>query len=356
MELLSNLAPRGKRGNYQLRLVVPPYLRPIIGRREFTKSLGTSDRRDAARQAVPILAEWNSIIDEAHRVARNFDSGGIAFEVGFEKLLARLEQTRRSVPAGVDAFQAYTKLRHTELLNLVRRRRDGQLEVWEGIADRTIANLGMPIVKGSDEYSSFVNEIADFVIEAVSLDNRRNTGELHAEPRSEIVRQRVRRKDEQAAAGETTMELFEKYGAQRLHVKRKRAASIDKDRKIVGSLADFVGADRAVKSIVKKDVRDWIDARAGPAFEIFEQRCDGSTELGEAGIVQRLPFRSQPYAFGQEVIAEQPHSLPRRRTGIQGQACSNLSPGAGCTCRRRHGTPARGWSICGLTGNLASKR
>lgn len=338
MELHSHLAPRGKGGIYQLRLVVPPHLRQFIGRREFTRSLGSSDRRDAARQALPILAEWNAIIDEAGLVVGNIDPGAIAFEVGYEQLLARLERSRRSVPAGADAFQAYTRKRETELLNLVRRRRDGQFDVWEGIADRTIENRGMALVKGSDEHSAFVMEIADFVIEAVSLDNRRNTGELHAEPRNESIRQRLRQKDQQPAPGETTMQLFERYAAQRLLEKRKRPASIEKDRKIIGCFADFVGADRAVGSIIKKDVRDWIDARAAMprGYEKMRRFADmtlrSAVKVAAGDISKRVSaktlnsYLSAVSAFFAWLISRDHHQGPSPCDGVYFDATKGDNP------------------------------
>jgi integrase len=263
MALSTYLAPRGKRGTYQLRVVVPLRLRVPVGRREFTKSLGTADRHEAERRAIPVLAEWNELLDRAGEQSAGVDTRAVAFEAGFEKLLPRLEEARRRVPDGVNAYRQYTQKRDDELLDLVRRRRDGQLAVWEGIADRTIANRALPLVKGTDEYDEFVIEIADAVIEAVSLDNRRNRGELHAEPRSQAIRDHLGGKGLKAAPGEKVMELFEKYAAQRLLEQRKRPASIDKDRKIITSLAEFVGVDRSLSSLAKGDIRDWIDARAG---------------------------------------------------------------------------------------------
>ncbi len=65
------------------------------------------------------------------------------------------------VAPGVAAFREFNQKRESELLDLVRRRRDEKFDIWEGIADRTIANRGLPLVKGSDEYRQFVLEIAE---------------------------------------------------------------------------------------------------------------------------------------------------------------------------------------------------
>lgn len=89
-----------------------------------------------------------------------------------------------------------------------------------------------------------------------------------------------------------------------------------------------------------------------------------SLDLGDAAAVvpgNVIPWPvtlSEQFSALQQVLSVQrgPTRSPRRRTGIQGQACSNPSSGPRCTRRHRHGPPTRGSTVCGLTGNLASKR
>jgi hypothetical protein len=55
------------RGRYRVRIVVPPALRPIIGKESLVKSLGTGNRAKADRLAVPYIAEFSTRVAEAER-------------------------------------------------------------------------------------------------------------------------------------------------------------------------------------------------------------------------------------------------------------------------------------------------
>ena len=55
-----------KRGeNYSARLAIPKALRPILGRNEFKKSLGTTSRKEAELLAAPLILSWKKLIEEA---------------------------------------------------------------------------------------------------------------------------------------------------------------------------------------------------------------------------------------------------------------------------------------------------
>ena len=50
--------------NYSARLVIPKKL-CVIGKYEFKKSLGTSNRKEAELLAAPLVLKWKKLIDEA---------------------------------------------------------------------------------------------------------------------------------------------------------------------------------------------------------------------------------------------------------------------------------------------------
>ena len=55
-----------KRGeNYSARLAIPKALRPILGRNEFKKSLGTTSKKEAELLAAPHILSWKKLIEEA---------------------------------------------------------------------------------------------------------------------------------------------------------------------------------------------------------------------------------------------------------------------------------------------------
>src|SRR4051794_3095064 len=53
------------KGVYRVRLVVPPELRPIIGKESLIKSLGTSDRAEANRLAAPCVVDFKARVARA---------------------------------------------------------------------------------------------------------------------------------------------------------------------------------------------------------------------------------------------------------------------------------------------------
>ena len=262
MTISQHIATRGTNGIYQLRLAIPSRLRQVVGRREFTQSLGTSDRREAERRALPILSEWQDRLERAERQGASRDPREVAYEVGFEWLLDRLEKEQQNVPDDVEAFRAHIDKRENELFDLVRRLRSGRTEPIEGIADRTIAKSNMAIEKGSVAYRQFVVWIGEGVVNAVSVYLRQNKGELNAEPHDMAIREHLQRKSNSNVAAERMEKLLQQYISQRVLEKRKRTASAEKDRKIIQNFFEYAGQDRAVRSISRRDVRDWIEARA----------------------------------------------------------------------------------------------
>ena len=51
--------------NYSARLAIPIALRPILGRNEFKKSLGTTSKKEAELLAAPLVLRWKKLIEEA---------------------------------------------------------------------------------------------------------------------------------------------------------------------------------------------------------------------------------------------------------------------------------------------------
>lgn len=263
MALANYLVQRGKRGTYQLRVPVPRRLQAQLGKRERVRSLGTSDQAAAVKRALPILSDWQAEFAGLEAQPKRIgDLPTLAVDRGYRRMLESLEDRRRAVPDDSEAYGAFLAKRQADLVKLTRRRQDGAQDHWEAVADRIIANEGLQLARGSEPYQAFVDSIADASIDALSVFNRRNAGDLDAEPRSKVVRTALERETNTAAAGETLLELFERYAAQRLAEKRKRPDTINQDRKVIESFSGFLGKERKVATITGVDVRDWIDTAA----------------------------------------------------------------------------------------------
>jgi integrase len=261
MTLATYLVRRGKRGTYQLRVPVPKALQAVLGQRERIRSMGTTDRELAERKAMPILTQWLDDFDRAagRGIPTVNEAQALAVSRTYQATLEKLEALRRAVPNDDAAYSTHLEKAAAALRTATRLRMDGIDEQWEIVADRMIANSNLPIAKGTDEYSKFVEGIADSVIDAYFVHNRKSAGEIDAEPRSKIVRRSLDLESNTAAAGETLIELFELWAAEALAKGSKRPDTVNQDRKVIEQFAAFVGPRRAVDSITALEVAEYRD-------------------------------------------------------------------------------------------------
>lgn len=113
--------------NFQARLRVPPDLIEVLGRKEFTKSLGTADYREAKKLARPIVASWELEFDDLRqrRDLTDNDSKWAAAD-HYRRQLEQDDLTRLSQP-GSAAIEA----EHAKLLALAE---SGQLDLNDRLA------------------------------------------------------------------------------------------------------------------------------------------------------------------------------------------------------------------------------
>lgn len=277
MSLSNYLVQRGARGTWQLRVPVPRPLQAVVGQRERIRSLKTTDRATAVRAALPILAEWQREWDsqQAHALPEvqkpifHHTQPTIAeltqeaVSIGFDGILAELTKRRYQL-AGADqkTFDAYIAEREETRRNFARQYVTGDRAFWETIADRVAARRGRMLDSGSDERANFVEVLAEAHMEALRFEEEALRGNPAPEPRSQIVREARKAAADAAPAGQTIPELFELYASQRLAEKRKRADTVNQDRKVIEQFAAFVGGKRGARSITRDDVRDWRNAVA----------------------------------------------------------------------------------------------
>ncbi|WP_413061524.1 tyrosine-type recombinase/integrase [Sphingomonas carotinifaciens] len=270
MSLATYLVQRGKRGTWQLRVPIPRALHAPGKPKERVMSMGTTDRRIASDRALAVLDDWKREWATARgetfaalpaRQASPRDQVTVpALVLGqHEVLLQRLEEQRRALPGDDAAQDAEMAKRAADLRRLTRRHADGDDATFRAMADRMIAARSLPIVEGSSEYEALVAGLAESAIEALSVHQRRYSGELNAEPRSALIRDERQRQADKAKPGETLLDLFDRYAEQRLAEGRKRDDTLKQDRKVIEQFAMFVGANRAVASIKPEHVREYRD-------------------------------------------------------------------------------------------------
>lgn len=249
-------------GNYQIRVYVPAQWQHAVGQPEVLRSLGTGDRRVAAQLAPQVVAglyaDWQRMAGDAPSATPGAPTA-VAVRVGYDDMLAAMEERRRAWPTSDDEYAARLSEREADLKRLTRRLQDGDLAQWEQVADRAIVSRGLPIAKGGEDYSTFVQTIAEASIDAVGVFMRRAGGELDAAPRTAIVQAIKTKEAAQAKPGETLLELFELWAAEMLAKREKRADTVNQDRKVIERFAAFVGADRDVRSITPLEIAEYRD-------------------------------------------------------------------------------------------------
>jgi integrase len=268
MILSMHLVQRGKRGIWQLRVPVPRSLHKEMGIRERIVSLGTSDRALAEQKALPILAQWR----EEERVAageamlipkitRRVPSGeeleALAVEIGFDLSFEQAERRRRE-PGGFARHINRTKRALDDFTALAAV---GDKSLVMAMADMAIEGLGLDMEPGSDVYEKLLEDLNVTMLAAKRLNYDRARGNIEADTDSSFVR-RVRSREQarnatKAKPGETIMELFERWAADRLAKGEKRADTVNQDRKAMRQFVEFVGIDRAVDSIVAIEIADY---------------------------------------------------------------------------------------------------
>lgn len=247
-------------------MAVPKEARLVAGKKVVQCSLGTSDRREATIRAGKMRSElfeqWGLLASEPEPPSR-FDARAVAVGVGFDDMLAALDQSRSKWPNDDAEYSSRLAKREADLRRLTRRLHQGDLADWEAVADRVIGARELPIEHGTEQYQVFVQSIAEATIDAIGVFTRRAAGELDAAPRTAVVLEAKAREAEKARTGETLLELFELWGAEmiakgQLDGKRgKRRDTVNQDRKVIQQFAEFVGRDRAVDSITPAEVFEY---------------------------------------------------------------------------------------------------
>lgn len=243
---------------FWFRMSVPQSVRGRVGKSVWQCSLGTTDIRQAAALAQEkrnqLMREWGLL--DAGVPVTTIPLDRLAVEIGFDNYLGALDDARRQWPKAPDEYEARLDRIPAARRKYTREILDGDRARWEQIADNNIAKRDLALRKQTPEYDAFVDTIAEATLDALDVFERRTTGDLAAAPKSQAV---IKAK-ELAKPGETLLELFEKWAAERLAKGEKRADTVDQDRKIIEQFVAFVGKERAVASITPQEVYEYREA------------------------------------------------------------------------------------------------
>ena len=182
-----------------------------------------------------------------------------AFEGGFEAVRSKLNTLYRSKGiSDVGSHSGYVASLRTQLLRLIQTREDDAVRHWRTVADRAIAARNWDLEPDSEVYDEFLRMIGDAAIEALRVDIEERTNGTATHLNATVI-DGAKAKAERCVAGEGILELFEKYAAQRLKEGRKRADTINQDRKVIQHFSTFLGGNRSLKSVQAAEVRNFRD-------------------------------------------------------------------------------------------------
>lgn len=256
--------------NWQLRWPLPPEARRATGVKEWTKSLKTSDKRAAERQAILILAEWQR---KAAALEAGLSSpapvdiefGPIAYR-RFYVDAAALFQKRR-LEGGLAAFDTIKDdlLPKGALAN--RRSLAGDHSHMLAAVGSMFRENGHEFDESIPHHQVVLAQSAEFFRAAVEMEARRLGGEVHPELTSAMVLAAEAANAVADAPGteihaDPSMALlaqFDTYASRYVAAGRKRQDTLTQDRIIVELFASFVGLDTDFRTITRSTVRNWRD-------------------------------------------------------------------------------------------------
>ncbi len=102
MRALQLISRHPKSEVFRFRRDVPPNLRPILGQKVFTETLGTKREDDAFRLGLPVVARYQKLFDEAEAVHRQRVAGEpVAVALTLEEAAGLVERWREAELARV---------------------------------------------------------------------------------------------------------------------------------------------------------------------------------------------------------------------------------------------------------------
>jgi hypothetical protein len=203
--LASYLHKRPNSQHWQLRMMVPNAARPSLGRREFTQSLRTADRRLAESAAFPVLAAWQRAIDDAmnqhlagsasdsvheHKaVPSTMEIESAAMQIGYFIADQRFNDLIRDhARSGASSYDSLVDRVEKRRLEAIRQHHAGNQQFWIGCAQRHVSKRGWHLPNNSEGFRVFVNSLEMCAIDFFTSASAKLTGRISDYKPSEYVR------------------------------------------------------------------------------------------------------------------------------------------------------------------------
>lgn len=244
------------------RMAVPREYQEQTGRKVIQFSLETDDRFEASvlagKKRAELFESWGAVI--TRRVPALAELEDVAVAIGHDMTLSN-EDARRNGKRGEDrqSWQRFVQRTEINRDEQARFTATGETALVRGIANAAIEDYGYDLPPDSDLYARFCDLLNKARLAAVDVAAKRVAGDIESETTRKLVHQVRDREAAKAKRGETIMELFERWAADRLAKGEKRADTVNQDRKAIQQFAAFVGKDRGIRSITPLEVAEYRD-------------------------------------------------------------------------------------------------
>lgn len=254
---------------YWFSRAVPKRLWDVEGKNPIQFSLKTRDRSQAeamARQhAASLDVKWGLVpptaaLPTVRRTPTEDELEEAAVIVGNDLLLDDADEGRKSLLGrGAVMWEGNANWVRGELQEQQRYAATGDHSLVTEDADLIVEALGFDLPRGGDGYAMLCEKLNAVRMSALQVKLRRALGEVDVESTSPIVRRVREREAERAKAGESILELFDRWSEEQLAKGEKRPDTVTHDRKKIAQFAAFVGTERSVRSIAPVEVADYRD-------------------------------------------------------------------------------------------------
>ena len=244
------------------RVAVPHALRPILGKNEIVRTLGTGDRVQAVRRLPRVSADIEDIFEEArHKLAAG--PATALDENGVKRLAVRWFHQTEKRAAAAESMPGAPTMDRTEAGHqaavdvgiLADPDDDGALAAIQGEVDRLMRENGVDFAKGTPTYGLLCQLVGRAMAESTRRAVDRATGN-HSGRSHDLVFNGVGADTDEPAAPDTVTlaGLVERFLAD---PSRSAGAKANNDyRVILRYLAEFTPEDTPVRSVTRDHCRD----------------------------------------------------------------------------------------------------
>lgn len=349
MPSVSNIVKRPGSVNWYYRRAYPEDVQRTLGKREFWKSLGTSNLQAARAAATRVEFEFTKVVNEARRKVSPSEEDMDRQVADFYERELELDAAPRLAGGEDGAFhvryRSWTAPTHAEELR--KTLAVGETSIIDWAADEIIQREGWQVSETDAVYARLCHKLARAMIEALERASERDRGDFTGQPRDPVVTRALElsRGKEQH---DRIMNVFERFATDQ---RSQNADTLDQTRKIVRRLDEFLGGGRPVTELTPQTCREWKYAlRNWPvkANEVREFRGLDFKQVIEANVFLKRP------AIGERTVAKYLSSVGRFGAWLVNHAYIDRHPVQGLLPEKVRGGQRAPFSVKQLETLFAS--